>query len=1119
MSVYTADIQKLYVAYFNRPADYSGLSFWENAMAGAKDPKTVLAQISAAFSQSTEYKATFAGMSEMQVVATVYSNLFGRIPDMSGLDFWTQRLMKHDVTVDTVVEKIAAGAQGSDITTLANKVSAATAFTKALDTPEKAIGYAGDSANSAAKAWLTTVTDDASLTVATNADALSSTIGTVIDNGAVTGVTYAMVKGLDTFIGTASNDKIIGAIDSVNAEVNTASSIDSIDGGSGKDTFVLAGAQDLATTNLPTIKNIEIVELQATGKVEVSTAAFAAVTNLNVTKAGGLVDVDAAASTDISVKLAANTAAVNVDGGKNVTVNLTNNAAATADINVGVSAAAKGTVNVASTGAAAVAGGFTMGDIVVKGGSTITVNQKATADASAALTDIAGITVAEGTIAITGGATTSTVVVKQDATVAVDAAIAIVAGKTETASIKFSALTAGQTLVIGGLTFTAAVDMTAAEAAGAFANLINGRLPVSGDTQASATAAKGVYSGVFTGFTSGAASGDTVVFTATSKGDKTNLANAGTGAVTVTTTDGASSAGYEGTLGVTAGTVSVTDANGTIKSLTIDGYSASSTTSTSVLETLNLSNSDAAITVADTAATLNLTVQALGTYANAGVAFTAAPTTLNVKTVGTNFVNFTAAATENLNVSGSGTLRAEAAAAFDGVKNVKVTETAGLRLNADAADTLVSVDTTGTTGSVSVSIDGTVATYAGGAGADTVNLVTGTALTKSISLGAGNDTLKFTAAVTTSSATLSGGDGTDTLSMTTAIADSLDGAAQSFYTGFERLSINDAAGAVTLNLANLGFTNYVSTTGTTTAGADILVLDKMATGGTVALNAIGSVTVNVVDAATGTADVLNAIVNSAAANVDAGTLTAAKVETINLTINDNLLDNNGDGVNDAVQIDSLKVVADSATSVKIGGNAGLILNLAGSTKVVAIDGSAMTGNLTATSVNTTDATTITGGAGNDILTAATGTTADVLNGGAGQDTLVANAGLDVLTGGAGNDMFVISAASLNSSSYATITDFAAGDLIQFTLADSFKAAKIAQADTAVFQDYANAALNAIGVNDLAWFQYNGNTYVVMDKGADSATFVNGEDMIVKLTGLIDLSGASFNVTHGTIALV
>jgi len=215
------------------------------------------------------------------------------------------------------------------------------------------------------------------------------------------------------------------------------------------------------------------------------------------------------------------------------------------------------------------------------------------------------------------------------------------------------------------------------------------------------------------------------------------------------------------------------------------------------------------------------------------------------------------------------------------------------------------------------------------------------------------------------------------------------------------------------------------------------------------------------------------------------------------------------------------LTASSATAVTVAGNAGISLTMTGSTKVTSINASAATGAVTVTSLNTTSATTITGGSGNDVLQAATGTTADVLIGGAGEDTLTTNKGLTTLTGGAGNDLFVIGVPSLSSSSYSTISDFVAGDLIKFTGADSFNSVAIVLADTAVFQDYANAAVNAVGADDLAWFQYNGNTYIVMDEGttgADSTTFINGEDFIVRLTGLVDLTSASFNNTSDTIAL-
>jgi len=204
----------------------------------------------------------------------------------------------------------------------------------------------------------------------------------------------------------------------------------------------------------------------------------------------------------------------------------------------------------------------------------------------------------------------------------------------------------------------------------------------------------------------------------------------------------------------------------------------------------------------------------------------------------------------------------------------------------------------------------------------------------------------------------------------------------------------------------------------------------------------------------------------------------------------------------------------------VTGNANLNLDNTGNTAVTSIDASAMTGALTVTTAGTI-AETVKGGSGPDVLTAAAGTVADNLQGGGGEDTLTANSGLSILTGGAGNDLFAV-VASLNVNGYATVTDFSSGDLIQLPGADSFQTSKVSLGDTAVFQDYANAAVNAVGPNDLAWFQFAGNTYVVMDSvggaGIDSTIFVNGEDLIVRLTGLTDLSLASFNDTFDTIAL-
>ncbi len=142
------------------------------------------------------------------------------------------------------------------------------------------------------------------------------------------------------------------------------------------------------------------------------------------------------------------------------------------------------------------------------------------------------------------------------------------------------------------------------------------------------------------------------------------------------------------------------------------------------------------------------------------------------------------------------------------------------------------------------------------------------------------------------------------------------------------------------------------------------------------------------------------------------------------------------------------------------------------------------------------------------------------------DTLTANAGLSTLTGGAGRDTFVIQTPSTNLNSYATITDASVGDTIKMAVlgADTFSQSKITLGGTAVFQDYANAAINAGGdahVNGaIAWFQYNGDTYIVesLHNAVTTHDFQNGSDIVVKLTGLVDLSHTSLSTANGTLLI-
>jgi S-layer protein len=73
--------------------------------------------------------------------------------------------------------------------------------------------------------------------------------------------------------------------------------------------------------------------------------------------------------------------------------------------------------------------------------------------------------------------------------------------------------------------------------------------------------------------------------------------------------------------------------------------------------------------------------------------------------------------------------------------------------------------------------------------------------------------------------------------------------------------------------------------------------------------------------------------------------------------------------------------------------------------------------------------------------------------------------------------------------------------------------------TAVFSNYVDAAIAQAASGEAVWFLFQGNSYVVVDSGADSAsTFNNAQDLIIELVG-VNLANASFNVTEGTVALV
>lgn len=632
------------------------------------------------------------------------------------------------------------------------------------------------------------------------------------------------------------------------------------------------------------------------------------------------------------------------------------------------------------------------------------------------------------------------------------------------------------------------------------------------------------------------------------------------GAVIVTDVNGGSASTKVGTI------AAVTASNFT--TLSISDNALTSLTVTGGQGNIIIDNSSALLDASKTK-TLGLTIggQTGGTLDDADIY-----TTLNVTTTANSYLaNVTFGGATALNVTGTSALGLDSVSGLTALKAITVSGSAGLSdyttgtFNSDGSGrylttsldlsglaSLTSVDASGTTGVVKATVLASQTSFTGGSGADSVSVAAAagvTTVSKAISTGAGNDTVTLADAATlTISNNINGGDGTDTLGISARDAAAvLSGGAvfKSYVSGFETLKITgDSGSAVATNttvvLSDLGVTSSVNVAEAVNSGVT-LTLDKFADAGTLTISANQSGTVALTNAtawATSTsgtpvsyaANSVNIVVTGTSADtytagtgavsgaptlgsITGGTVSFTKVGTVNLTATDA-----GSTSIGTVASHTLTVTDAEAYALNANGNANLTLTLGTSTAPKTINASAMTGAFTVTAAAVTGGSVVTGGSGNDSLTASSGTGADQLIGGAGNDTLTANGGADTLTGGAGSDTFIVATPSAAKTIYSTITDFSSGDCLtlrDMTGTEAFTATKVdlsALAATATLSDAINTSIRGAASAEIRWFQFGGNTYVIESASAHTPTtdFADASDLVVQLTGLIDLSGAGFN---------
>ena len=524
--------------------------------------------------------------------------------------------------------------------------------------------------------------------------------------------------------------------------------------------------------------------------------------------------------------------------------------------------------------------------------------------------------------------------------------------------------------------------------------------------------------------------------------------------------------------------LATTITNGTSTALTVNvdgaGYSAAGA-------------AVAGVTVAAGAAAKSITLNATGAKSNVTVSGAAA-TTLNITgTAALTLANPLATATTIDGSAASGALTLGALNA--GTITVKT---------GSGNDTLTTAATVATT-------------IETGAGNDTVSISSALAAGSKITMGAGNDTVLFVTggSVATSTTTvIDGGDGEDSVS-----ANLINAGNASQFKNFEKVNLDSQTGLdLALLTGNTISALTISGAATTPSTYQNVKVANSLTVDYVGLNTnVNTLTFSDASGTSDTYSITFAAVGSgtpSSATVGAGTLGAQGIENFSIV-------SGGTSAWNSITLGTNTV----AKTVTVTGAAKLDLaftafGTAGSSGVTMIDGSAATGAL---AIN--------------VANVGSSTAGFTVKGGTAADTLTSSTFNSTLTGGAGADSFVVAASVVTTATAAgivitTITDAVATDKIVFANqgTEVFTSTKInVNTATALIGGTTNALNLAIASADsttngqITWFQYAGDTYLVQELGADAAV-VGTDDIVVKLTGLIDLSTASYDAATNTLTL-
>lgn len=253
-----AEVQKTYLAFYQRPADPAGQAYWAERLDSANGN---LNEIISAFSNTVEAaNRYFPGAQQDQklsdlvnsqtigsVIDKIYLALLGRLPDAAGRKYYVDEFTAGRVTPGSISLSIVNGAIGADATVIASKLALAQTFSDIVDgrnvsNPDYGIkapfsvSYSGNGDALVARDFIAAksggATAEETIDFIKNniADAGDPILRSTSSLSALTGT-----SGNDVIIGSAGNDSVLGMAG--NDIVQGGAGNDTLNGGVGSDTF------------------------------------------------------------------------------------------------------------------------------------------------------------------------------------------------------------------------------------------------------------------------------------------------------------------------------------------------------------------------------------------------------------------------------------------------------------------------------------------------------------------------------------------------------------------------------------------------------------------------------------------------------------------------------------------------------------------------------------------------------------------------------------------------------------------------------------------------------------------------------------------------------------------